>query len=207
MPERFPIGTRFKNREVVDIKTHIQTQEKPISKGNGQISFKVYRKLYRVKCLECSGERWIRLDGVSRGTNPPACTCGATPPNWGPRPKWNIENWLAGGRPYKPLNQSSKKYGVSRQKVRRALVCTFLHAEQNGLCAFCTMPVSVVGSHVDHHHESDRVRGLVHPLCNYLIGVLEAALTAGVPLPSISQIVKGFFTYFEKPPLPLGPPE
>jgi hypothetical protein len=176
------------------------------------------RRFWLTKCLTCARESWVVSTNVKRFGCPcirrqsfcSGCgkylTSGATQCKqcYQP-PKWTIEKWVQAGRPY-----SARRSGPTIGRVRakkRAAIASFLHTEQSGLCAFCSMPLGVEGSHIDHHHESDRTRGLVHPLCNHLIGVLEAALSNGAPLPSIVQIVKGFFDYFEKPLPQLGPSE
>ena len=192
MTEKFPVGAVFKNRQVIEIKTFMNTSCAPINKGGGRTSFKQFRKKYLTRCLDCSNESWIRLDG-KRGTNPSGCPCrgGRYPQSYPRTKKWTLEYWISVGRPYRPTANAKK--GV--KKARRDMVRQFLHTEQQGLCKLCNQPLAIEGSHIEHNHITDAVRGLVHPLCNYLIGVLEFNLNNGVPLPSIPQIINGFFSY------------
>jgi hypothetical protein len=196
MNEKFPVGTVLKNRQVIDIKTIIQTPIKPVNKGNGHTSAKKYRKVYLMKCLDCAQEIWSRLDGA-RGTNPSRCACrnGRYPQRYPRTKKWTVDYWVSVGRPYKLFNGRHKN-------SRREMVRQFLYTEQNGLCKLCNQSLNIVGSHIDHNHATDIVRGLVHAQCNYLIGVIEML---GFPA-SIPAILAGIFEYFKDAPPELGPP-
>jgi len=44
---------------------------------------------------------------------------------------------------------------------------------QEGLCALCEEPLDRAKAHVDHNHETEKVRGLLHPECNVLLGKIE----------------------------------
>jgi len=43
-------------------------------------------------------------------------------------------------------------------------------AAQHGLCALCGKPPDGEKLMVDHNHETDEVRGLIHRFCNSLLG-------------------------------------
>lgn len=53
-------------------------------------------------------------------------------------------------------------------------------AVQDGLCAICRRPgeQSYKGLHIDHDHESGRVRGLLCHRCNMALGLLGDSVTA-----------------------------
>ncbi|MDQ3982067.1 MAG: endonuclease VII domain-containing protein [Actinomycetota bacterium] len=60
------------------------------------------------------------------------------------------------------------RYGIDADRVRR------LVAAQHGLCAICRAPEP---KHVDHCHDSKRVRGLLCLNCNQGIGRFEDDVT------------------------------
>lgn len=116
------------------------------------------------------------------------------------RPPWTIERWIQQGRLYHQLDGG--KENRPNKKARKDAARSFLAKEQHGRCKFCTMPISISDAHLDHDHTTDITRGLVHKLCNHLIGVLEAAIRLGSPLPTIPKIAAGFYKYLNLNPLP-----
>lgn len=56
-----------------------------------------------------------------------------------------------------------KKYGMSPQDLERLLV------EQEGLCAICARAIQD-DPHIDHNHNSGKVRGLLCHHCNVGLG-------------------------------------
>lgn len=48
-----------------------------------------------------------------------------------------------------------------------------IRADQKGLCALCSQPVSVADAVLDHCHTHGFIRGTLHRSCNSLLGVLE----------------------------------
>lgn len=65
--------------------------------------------------------------------------------------------------------QLNKLYGLTVEDVRRMV------AEQGGVCDLCKLPIkpeSGPDTVVDHDHETGRVRGILHKLCNLGIGAL-----------------------------------
>jgi len=62
-----------------------------------------------------------------------------------------------------------RKYGLTMADFDALL------AQQGGVCAICKGAHVGVGArfHVDHHHESNRVRGLLCGRCNTAIGLLQ----------------------------------
>lgn len=61
-----------------------------------------------------------------------------------------------------------RKYGLTVEQYENML------AEQNGLCALCGLPPDETDLQkilvVDHDHETNQIRGLIHGRCNALIG-------------------------------------
>lgn len=56
------------------------------------------------------------------------------------------------------------KYGVTRQDVYRML------EENGGTCAICPTVIDYMSAHVDHCHDTGKVRGLLCKTCNWGIG-------------------------------------
>ena len=56
------------------------------------------------------------------------------------------------------------KYGLSKEMYDT------MYLEQLGLCAICHEPFGDKSPVVDHCHKTSKVRGLVHRLCNGMIG-------------------------------------
>jgi Recombination endonuclease VII len=69
------------------------------------------------------------------------------------------------------LNGSLKyKYGITLEEKR------ILFEKQNGICLICLLPLPnylLDGCCVDHDHETDIVRGLLHKHCNAFLGFVE----------------------------------
>jgi hypothetical protein len=61
--------------------------------------------------------------------------------------------------------QIFRTYGLTEQQF------TALYMEQDGLCGICEVPLSEV--HVDHCHQTGRVRGLLCRNCNIGLGFFQ----------------------------------
>lgn len=48
-----------------------------------------------------------------------------------------------------------------------------MYEEQGGCCAGCLLPFGNKVPHVDHDHETGRVRGLLHGQCNSILGFID----------------------------------
>lgn len=61
------------------------------------------------------------------------------------------------------------RYGISVEDYDRMV------KEQKGLCAVCLTPLDFSGKNpdVDHSHATNKVRGIVHPVCNKVLGLLK----------------------------------
>jgi recombination endonuclease VII len=61
------------------------------------------------------------------------------------------------------------RYGISLEQKR------LMYEEQKGLCKLCgkPLPEDFRKAHVDHAHETDEIRGLLHWPCNRLVGFFE----------------------------------
>ena len=73
-------------------------------------------------------------------------------------------------RPKRRQNHLIKKYGVTLKAYEEML------AAQSGLCAICKTPEAEVSRsrlHVDHDHETNRVRGLLCFSCNMGVGYFK----------------------------------
>jgi hypothetical protein len=210
---RYPVGTELNGRVVKDIRVSTRPNTNPaIGKR-----FK-YTREWLLECLTCQRQTWVSLwmkdankvptctyclgasrrtnfcekcgNYLTRGSRNKTRQCGKCY-----KPKWTLEKWLDQNRPYRDLLSCTNNKKQKTRKYRKLLAGDYLYAEQKGLCKFCSSTMSRRGSHIDHCHETDRVRGLVHPLCNGLLGVLDACVKNGSLLPSIPQIVKGFYAY------------
>ena len=56
-------------------------------------------------------------------------------------------------------------HGITTEQFQEMLI------EQNGLCALCHKPMTK--PYIDHHHETGKIRGLLHSNCNVLLGMEE----------------------------------
>lgn len=56
------------------------------------------------------------------------------------------------------------KLGISREEQEA------IFASQNGLCAICECEIDFVKGHLDHCHETMKVRGFLCRWCNHIIG-------------------------------------
>lgn len=77
----------------------------------------------------------------------------------------NKEKTLARQR----ARQLERLYGLTKEDVRRMVL------EQGGVCDLCKLPIEPESGRntvVDHDHETGRVRGVLHKLCNLGIGAL-----------------------------------
>lgn len=69
------------------------------------------------------------------------------------------------------LREVERLYGLPRSEYLR------MYAEQQGRCAICgKLPRGRRGLHVDHDHDTQRVRGLICGWCNRLLGILDGPL-------------------------------
>lgn len=69
------------------------------------------------------------------------------------------------------LSHVQRTYGISE------LEYATLWMVQCGKCAICTEPMETGNIHVDHDHETNRVRGLLCSNCNRAIGLFGDDLT------------------------------
>jgi hypothetical protein len=63
-----------------------------------------------------------------------------------------------------------RQYGITIEDKEK------MYEEQAGMCALCKKPLEGPlerSTCVDHDHASGEVRGLVHPRCNMVIGLVE----------------------------------
>lgn len=70
-------------------------------------------------------------------------------------------------------NYELRKYGITVEQYEE------MHIEQNGLCAICGKPETmikkkrVVRLSVDHNHKTGETRGLLCQICNFVIGLMK----------------------------------
>jgi len=57
------------------------------------------------------------------------------------------------------------EYGLSPEQVET------MYIQQHGLCLICGKSMTLDEAHVDHDHQTDRVRALLCGLCNPMIGM------------------------------------
>ena len=57
-----------------------------------------------------------------------------------------------------------KKYGITKEQY------DVMYLNQLGLCAICHKPFGEETPHVDHCHNTGKIRGLLHKDCNLLLG-------------------------------------
>lgn len=112
------------------------------------------------KCSEC-GETNIEkfyVDKNGKRTNKKCKQCHKKECNERWHSRTLLDRWTS----------RANKYGVTKQFL------IDLHEKQNGKCAICNeVPQSERGLHVDHCHETNKVRGLLCHGCNTGIGALK----------------------------------
>lgn len=73
--------------------------------------------------------------------------------------------------PLTKLERNRKhKYGVTREQVYAML------DDQDNKCAICGVELSYEKMHVDHCHDTGKVRGLLCRRCNLAVGYIESLL-------------------------------
>jgi hypothetical protein len=61
-----------------------------------------------------------------------------------------------------------KKYGITLEQFNQMFV------DQGGVCAVCGKPPEIGKKlSVDHDHETGQIRELLHPTCNFVLGLLK----------------------------------
>jgi hypothetical protein len=60
-----------------------------------------------------------------------------------------------------------RKYGITDEEYLKML------EKQNGVCKLCRRPPNEKKFHVDHCHETGRIRGVLCHQCNWYLGVIE----------------------------------
>lgn len=72
-----------------------------------------------------------------------------------------------------------KRHELSRKQRLGAHYRIGLHAQlleqQSGLCAICQRPLTKPEGHMDHDHNTQRMRGILCVTCNIRLGVIEKA--------------------------------
>ena len=81
----------------------------------------------------------------------------------------------------KELNKDEVKQNALSRMLKHRYGITYeqyvnMYNEQSGLCAICEKPRELGGRsglYIDHDHNTNKVRGLLCPGCNYAIGVFR----------------------------------
>ena len=61
-----------------------------------------------------------------------------------------------------------RMYGITFEDKRT------LYRQQRGLCALCHLRLPGISqAHTDHDHKTKVIRGLLHRICNFVVGVFE----------------------------------
>ena len=107
--------------------------------------------------------------------------CGKVkPPDEFYRQKTNRDGLDTRCRSCERWRSRRRLYGMGRDEFERKL------AAQGGRCAACgtdsppTSRQNPRGWHIDHDHETGRVRGILCQPCNHIVGVLELDAAAEV---------------------------
>lgn len=67
-------------------------------------------------------------------------------------------------RPENRLNRKAKQYGISSQELSDLIISS------SGLCQICK---EKPGTHIDHCHETNKVRGILCTQCNVGLGMFR----------------------------------
>ena len=106
-----------------------------------------------------------------------ARTCGASHKKYYEANKARVKAWCDaryadGGREKLTAEYRARVYGVLPQDMEEMIEA------QAGLCAICCEPMNPYkGTHVDHNHETGRVRGLLCARCNTALGLMRDEVT------------------------------
>lgn len=68
-------------------------------------------------------------------------------------------------RTYRKNSKLKYDFGITLEQYNQMI------ANQRGVCAICKKPFSDKTPHVDHCHKTGKIRGIVHPRCNLLLGM------------------------------------
>lgn len=60
------------------------------------------------------------------------------------------------------------RYGITREEHKQRYV------NQNGCCDMCKQPTPYEKINTDHHHDTNRTRGLICHRCNLVLGFMES---------------------------------
>jgi len=71
-----------------------------------------------------------------------------------------------GGKILSRDRQRKKRYNLTPEQIRERLV------SQGNSCAICSTEINLVNLHVDHDHETGKVRGLLCRSCNLALGMI-----------------------------------
>ena len=80
------------------------------------------------------------------------------------RMKKHSKAWKKKHKEHLAQYQRKIKYGLSQEQYDS------MYLEQLGLCAICHEPFGSKKPVIDHCHETNKVRGLVHHNCNSMLG-------------------------------------
>jgi hypothetical protein len=61
------------------------------------------------------------------------------------------------------------RYGISLEQKKQ------MYDDQKGLCKLCgkSLPDDFRKAAIDHDHDTDEIRGLLHLSCNWMVGIVE----------------------------------
>ena len=136
-----------------------------------------YRTLWLFKC-DCGVEKLLLPNHVRSGSIK-SCGCLYREYQESKKPHKNC-NEADSLRLRNYLSQVKHKYKLSEEQVRD------LMDEQKGICGICDKSLDHTGKvfHIDHEHNSGKIRGLLCPICNLSLGKL------GDTVESITKVLK-----------------
>jgi hypothetical protein len=144
------------------IKSPIPCEGCQISVPHEERGYVVAGRRYYVKfCPSCAREKWLEWRSE---VNKKHYTKNKTSEEWATRTRDRLKK-----------NSLKRKFDIDGKTYQR------LFTEQNGLCACCGNPETMVNGRsglvkslaVDHNHETGEVRALLCTACNVAYGLLE----------------------------------
>jgi len=79
----------------------------------------------------------------------------------------NSRKWYVANKDYNKWRKILYSYGLTQDEYMN------IWKSQNGICPICEQPLDFSSAVVDHDHDTNKIRGLLHRACNLMLGHFE----------------------------------